>query len=393
MSGRSRKRKNWRNKFHRATPHGSEPGILIADPEAMASVIDVLAYSPDRVVESTIDDVSKIGESLDKLPVTWVSVNGLGDINAIAKLGGTFGVHQLALEDVVNVHQRAKVEQYGDQFFIVCRIASVPGKLETEQVSLFLGKNFVISFQERSGSCLEPVRERIRKDKGRIRRCGVDYLAYALLDAVVDSYFPVLEQYGERLEILEDAIIAHPGKSIVTKIHEVKRDLLILRRSIWPFREAINSLMRDGSTAFTPETQLYLRDCSDHTMRVIDLIETYREISADLLDIYLSSLSNRMNEVMKILAIITTIFVPPTFFVGIYGMNFAEEASPLKTPELKWLWGYPVVFMLVFSVLAGTFAFLWWKGMILSEERSLVHEGGGEENGSISSDGVGADLH
>ncbi|MBI3300790.1 MAG: magnesium/cobalt transporter CorA, partial [Deltaproteobacteria bacterium] len=294
------------------------------------------------MTEQEIRDPQRVRDFLDRWPVTWVDVEGLGDVETIRTLGEIFGLHRLALEDVINVHQRAKVEQYGEHHFIVTRMVRLGEHLETEQLSLFLGKNFVLTFQEgHPGDCLDLIRERIRQKRGRIRDAGLDYLAYALLDAVVDCYFPILEEYGERLETLEDEILTRPHNGAVARIHEIKRNLLTLRRAIWPQRETFNTLLREEMPLVTDETRLYLRDCYDHTTQIIDLIETYRELGSDLIDVYLSSVSNRTNEIMRVLTVIATIFIPLTFLVGVYGMNFNPASSPWNMPELNWYWGYP----------------------------------------------------
>src|SRR5262245_7632857 len=241
---------------------------------------------------------------------------------------------------------------------------SMTGHLVSEQLSLFLGPDFVITFQERPGDCLEPVRERIRKQETRVREADAGYLAYAILDAVTDHYFPILEAYGERLEALEDRIVARPDRAVVAEIHDMKRELLYIRRAVWPQREALNTLVRDEIPHITAETRLYLRDCYDHSVRIIDLVETYREVCSDLMDLYLSSISNRMNEIMKVLTIISTLFIPLTFVVGIYGMNFDPQSSPLNMPELKWYFGYPMCLALMIAIAIAQLFYFRHKGWI-----------------------------
>jgi magnesium transporter len=350
--------------FHRRTAPGASPGTLSVDPDAPPSIVRVIAYGPDDVVEADVRDLSTIPSYLAKWPVTWVNVDGLGDLKTVKEIGRIFNLHPLALEDVVNVHQRPKVEPYQDQHFIVAREVTFAGKLGTEQTSLFLGKNFLLTFQEAPGDCLDPVRHRIRQAHGRHRNSGPDYLAYSVLDAIIDSYFPVLEEYGEALETLEDDIVARPGTATISKIHGVKRDLLAIRRAVWPFREAINSLFRDPSPLVREETRLYLRDCYDHTIQIIDLLETYREIASGLVDVYLSSISNRMNEVMKVLTIIATIFMPLSFLAGLYGMNFNTQISPWNMPELEQPYGYPLLLLLMASIVLLMLFFFRRKGFI-----------------------------
>lgn len=344
----SKHKKRKSKAFRRRTPPGSPPGTLVTDPSAPRPVMTVLAYSPQDFLEQDVSDPQQIRDFLDKWPVVWINVEGIGDAGTVTKLGELFGLHRLALEDVLHTHQRPKVEQYGDHLFIVVRMARLGEQLETEQLSLFLGKNFVLTFQEGvPGDCLEVIRERIRKKGGRIRDASLDYLAYALLDAVVDAYFPILEQYGERLEGLEDEIGSKPMPDTIARIHALKRNLLTLRRAIWPQRETLGSLLREETPRISAETRIYLRDCYDHVTQIIDLVETYRELGADLTDIYLSSVSNRTNEIMRVLTVISTIFIPLTFISSIYGMNFSTTVSAWNMPELNWAWGYPLAILLM----------------------------------------------
>ena len=353
--------------YRRRTPPGAPPGTLIVDPAAPPPVIHVMAYGPQAITEQEVVDPHGVRDFLDQWPVTWVNVEGLGNVETIRTLGTIFGLHGLALEDVINVHQRSKVEEYGQHYFIVVRMARLGERLETEQLSLFLGKNFVLTFQEGyPGDCLEPVRDHIRKARSRIREAGADYLAYALLDAVVDSYFPILEEYGERLETLEDEIVTRPDHNTVARLHAAKRALLTLRRAIWPQRETFNTLLRDVIPLISDETRLHLRDCYDHTVRLIDLVETYRELGSDLMDVYLSSVSNRTNEIMRVLTVIATIFIPLTFIAGVYGMNFNPGTSPWNMPELNWYWGYPFALTLMAAVIVGQLAFFWRRGWLRS---------------------------
>jgi magnesium transporter len=251
---------------------------------------------------------------------------------------------------VLSVPQRPKVEEYEDHLFMITRMISFNGTLESEQVSLFLGRNYLITFQERPGDCFDPVRDRIRKSRGIIRKQGADYLAYALMDTLIDGYFPVLEAMGEGIEALEDEVMENPSQNTLQRIHEVKRSLLDLRRTAWPQREAISTLVREEMSLIRESTRTYLRDGYDHIIQVMDVVETYRELASGLMDVYLSSLSNRMNEVMKTLTIVATIFIPLTFVAGIYGMNFNPERSPWNMPELNWAWGYPTVWLVMIVV-------------------------------------------
>lgn len=321
--------------------------------------MQVIAYGPAEFVEQEIPSADAIVPLLGKWPVVWLNVDGLGDAEAIRKFGEIFNIHPLALEDVINVHQRPKVEPYDKYLFIVMQMLLAGPTLDTEQLSLFLGANFVLTFQEQpGGDCFAPLRDRIRKNHGRIRAAGPDYLTYSLLDAVVDNYFPALEHYGERLEEIEQEVVAQPRRETLARIHNIKRDLLTLRRAVWPMREALNALLRDDNPCIVRDTRTYLRDCYDHSVRIIDILETDRETAFGLLETYLSSVSNRMNEIMKVLTIIATIFIPLTFVVGIYGMNFTYM------PELNSPWGYPAVMVFMAVVAAGMLRYFRRKGWL-----------------------------
>jgi magnesium transporter len=295
-------------------------------------------------------EVKKIEECFlfrEKPTVTWMNVDGLHQVEILEKLGECYGLHPLVLEDILNTDQRPKMEDYGEYIYIVLRDLDYSDKsneIETEQIILIVGSNFVFSFQEREGDTFDPIRDRIRNNKGRIRKMGADYLAYALLDSIVDNYFIILERLGEKIEWLEEKLVTDPARETLQTIHHLKRELLFLRKGVWPLREVINSLARGESSLVTEPTRVYLRDVYDHTIQTIDTIETYRDMVSGMLDIYLSSVSNRLNSVMKVLTIIATIFMPLTFLAGVYGMNFKFM------PELEWRWGYPLVWL----IMAGT---------------------------------------
>lgn len=369
---KARHRDHVRRRMKRRAEPGAAPGSLTIDPHAPRPVIRVLAYNAEKFVEQDIADPEELRTFLGHWHVLWVNVDGLGDARTLEQIAAIFHLHPLAMEDVVNVHQRAKVDTFGERTFMVTHMMRVGDHLESEQVSLFLGPDFVITFQESPGwDCLEPVRERIRKHVARVREGGAGYLAYAILDAVIDHYFPVLEAYGERLETLEDRIMAQGDRSVVAEIHDMKRELLYVRRAIWPQREALNTLVRDDIPHINAETRLYLRDCYDHCVRLIDLLETYREVCSDLMDLYLSSISNRMNEIMKVLTIISTLFIPLTFIVGIYGMNFNSDVSPWNMPEVKWYYGYPLCLALMAIIAVGQLFFFRHKGWIGQSRKPL----------------------
>jgi magnesium transporter len=272
----------------------------------------------------------------------------------------------------VNLHQRPKVEAYDGYLFIVLRmpvalpsaVDAPPSRLETEQVTMALGRDFVVTFQERPGDSFDPVRHRLRSPGGQIRERGPDYLVYALIDAAIDAFFPILEAYGEQVEELEDDVVAQPGNTQIARIHELKRNLMTARRALWPLRDMVNALLREDSLLIEKQTLIYLRDCHDHVIQLIDMIETYREICSGLIEIHLSSVSNRMNEVMKVLTIIATIFIPLTFIVGVYGMNFDPTAGPLSMPELGWRYGYPGILVLMTLIAVGLLIWFRSKGWI-----------------------------
>lgn len=339
---------------------GNAPGSLSIDPAWPKPTLRVMAYRSDDFIEAETqpDEIARYRESW---PVVWINVDGLGDETVLRRLGEVFKLHRLALEDVVNLGQRAKVEAYEEDLFIVIRSpAGATG--DPEQVSLLVGPGFVLSFQEYPGDSFDGVRERIRHGKGKIRRAGSDYLAYALLDAVIDSYFPVLEEISETLEVLEQEVLTSPDQGTVSRIYEIKRRLQGLRRTISPHREALNTLIRDAGGQIAQETGLYFRDTYDHCVRIIELVESQRDLCSDLMSTYLSVVSNRMNQVMKVLSIIGTVFIPLGFVAGLYGMNFDPEASPWNMPELGWYFGYPLALTLMGSIALGLLIYFWKSG-------------------------------
>ncbi|MBW4520890.1 MAG: magnesium/cobalt transporter CorA [Scytolyngbya sp. HA4215-MV1] len=345
---------------------GSMPGTLSIGEDSPHPVIVLIDYNEETAIRTQIETPEECTPYLDTESVSWVDVKGLGSEDILQRLGRVFSLHPLVLEDVVNVPQRPKVEEYEDQLLIIARMVTLKEAnrgFHTEQVSFILGKHYLLTVQEEPEyDSFGPVRERIRTNKGSTRKHQADYLAYALLDSIIDGFFPVLEVYGEELEELEDEVVSNPSRQTLEKIHLMKRELLSLRRSIWPQRDAINSLIRDGSDLVSDEVRIYLRDCYDHTVQVLDMVETYRELASSLMDVYLSSISNKMNEVMKFLTVISTIFIPLTFIAGIYGMNFSTDKSPLNMPELNWYWGYPLCIGAMGAIAIGLVYFFWRKG-------------------------------
>jgi magnesium transporter len=327
--------------IRRRTAPGEVPGTVVVDPNAPKPVIHVICYGTDKIEEQTVESVEELPTLLERSPVTWVNIAGLGDAQTLERLREMLGIHPLVMEDVVNVHQRPKVDHYDDGMFVVARMPVTDGDLPTRQISLFLKEHQLITFQEQPKDCLDPVRERIRRKRGRIRTLGPDYLAYALLDAVVDAFFPAIEEYADRLEKLEDDLLSAASEATLPRILEVRHELAGLRRVIAPMRDTLANLYGDDAEFVGDEIRVYLRDCYDHTLQLIDVIETYREVAGGLLEVYVSAMSQRTNEVMRVLTIFSTIFMPLTFIVGIYGMNFNPEKSPWNMPELEWYWGYP----------------------------------------------------
>lgn len=347
--------------YHRP---GDMPGTIIIDADAPPPIIFLIDYNKTNVVRKQLNTPEECIPYLDKESVSWVDVQGLGSMDTLQRLGKVFDLHPLVLEDVVNVPERPKIEDYDNQLLIISRMV-VPKEgvcgFYSEQVSLVLGKYYLLTVQEEPDhDCLEGVRSRIDKGKGIIRRQGADYLAYTLLDAIIDGFFPVLELYGERIEELEDEVIVNPTPKTLQKIYKIRRELLQLRRAIWPQRDAINSLIREGNDLISDEVRVYLRDCYDHAVQVMDMVETYRELASGLMDVYLSAVGNKMNEVMKFLTVMSSIFIPLTFVAGIYGMNFNTEKSPWNMPELNWYWGYPLC-LAGMAAIAGGLIFVFWQ--------------------------------
>lgn len=321
---------------------GLDPGTLIhiGEASALEPVITAISFSETYYHAKPIAKVEECFTSGKGGIVRWINVDGIHQLDLIEKLGSYFHLHPLTLEDIVNTEQRPKLDDYEDYIFVVLKMFhfdDLTYLLRSEQVSLVFRPDLVISFQERMSDVFNPVRERLRNGKGKLRKQGSDYLAYGLIDAVVDHYFVVLEKLGERIEVLQEELVANPNKRTLQEIHRLKRDMIHLRRSIWPLREVLNIMLREDTPLIQEYTVLYLRDAYDHTVQVIDTIESFREMLSGMVDVYLSSMSNRMNEIVKVLTIISTIFMPLTFISSIYGMNFDWM------PELRWSWGYPLV--------------------------------------------------
>lgn len=325
---------------------GTAPGTLRVEPEPGAPPpvplnLRLMQYDAEEIVERENLRPDQCVSPAGAKGVVWLHVQGTPTPELLQRLGDTYGLHPLALEDVLNQGQRTKFETYENQYFVVLNHPrrDADDQLAVDQVNFFLGENYVITLDEGPSDRFEPIRARLR-GKRLLRERGADYLFYSLIDVIVDEGFPLLEHMGEKLEDLETAVLDEPTKELRNQIHYIKRELVLLRRAWWPQREVIGTLIRDGDELLSETTRLYLRDCYDHSVRMIDFVETYREMTSSLLDTYLSSVSQRMNDIMKVLTIIATIFMPLTFIAGIYGMNFSHEASPWNLPELTWHYGY-----------------------------------------------------
>ncbi|MFN3150542.1 magnesium/cobalt transporter CorA [Bremerella sp.] len=350
-----------RRPFERRTPPGSAPGTASKPDSEVGSRIQVVAFDPVDFEESEINDVDQVREYLGSYDVTWIHVHGLGNTEQLRQLADMFDLHPLVYEDILHPHQRAKAEEYGDYAFIVVRMVELHPHLDTRQLSMVVGDNFVLSIEEASShDRLEPVRERLRKRIGRIRQMNSDYLSYALMDSVIDHYFPVVESFGDRLDALDDPLAAGYTHDIIPQIQKISSDLLTIRRNLLPHREAIRNMMGARFTRYTDNTTIFLRDADDHTSQLLDAIDSYRQICSDMRDFHFALTSQRANEVTKTLTIIATVFIPLSFIAGVYGMNFEDM------PGLKWKWGYEFAWVLMICIATGMLAWFynrgWFKG-------------------------------
>ena len=372
--------------FRRTVPPGNTmPGTMTDDPAAPDPVLFGVGYGrrPDGTrgpLEETPLTPGEVPAFLNAHPVSWVNVDGLGDPKVLAKVGETFGLHPLELEDVTHTHQRAKLEEYADHLFVVADMAKPPPPAEagdrrdpddrpafrTEQISLFLGPGWVLTFQEEPGDCLGPVRDRLRQKRGRIRDRGADYLFYALIDAVLDGYFPVVEALGDRLERLDEEISDRSGRGVVGRMHRLRGELLVIRKLLWPHREMTNALLRERPL-ISDETRVFLRDAHDHAQQLLELAETYRELCSDLRDFHYAQVNTRSGEVSKVLTIVGSIFIPLSFVAGLWGMNF-DTNSRYNMPELEWTYGYPFALGLMAFIALSLLAFFWRMGWLRREE-------------------------
>lgn len=345
----------------RRTPVGAPPGTLVADQAAHPTTMRLTVIADDHVSQNddaTIDDIRGALEAGSRI---WVDVTGLADIETLGAVGELFSIDPLALEDVVNTNQRPKVDSYGTHALAVIHMFDGAGTGSKEQFSILFDKKQVVTFQERPGDCLDPVRKRLAAPGTRIRKRGAAYLVYALLDTILDAYFPMVEKIGERLEDIEDRITADPDPDDIKALHGLKRELLVVKRALWPTREMLSALTREEFHLVPRDVVPFLRDSYDHAVQLIDIVETYRELATGLYDLYLSSMSTRMNEVMKVLTIVATIFIPLSFMAGVWGMNFDPGVSPWNMPELGTRFGYPAALASMLVVGIGLVGYFRWK--------------------------------
>lgn len=336
---------------------GLSPGVLVHVGEKKMDTVRVrvITYDKDNIQETEVTSVEELLPFLGTSTTTWINIDGIHDTSILEKLGSSFGLHPLVIEDILNTEQRPKMDDFGDYALLVLKMICLDkdNQIVTDHVSIILGQNFVMSFQEREGNIFDPVRNRVRATNGRLRQMGPDYLCYALLDTIVDNYFRIMEVLGEKIELLEVELLESPTKETLQVMHKLKREIIFLRRSVWPLREVVGFLERGESALIRKSTQVFLRDVYDHTIQVMDAIETFRDMISGMLDIYLSSSSNKLNEVMKVLTIIATIFIPLTFIVGVYGMNFKHM------PELDWRLGYFVIWAMM--IIIAVFMIMYFK--------------------------------
>ncbi|KPJ95119.1 MAG: magnesium transporter [Gammaproteobacteria bacterium SG8_15] len=354
--------------FKRYHPPGTAPGTFnVSAIEVQVPLkIHLTDYTDQDYLEKDLVTAEECRQYLHRDSITWVHIAGSTDKTTLTDLGKLFNLHTLALEDITNTGQRPKVDSFDDQLFVIMGLPAISDNIVTiDQVSFFLGNGYVISFHESESDPFEPIRKRLRNHAGKLRSKSADYLFYSLLDIVIDQAFPLFESLGDDIEALEEELLRSPTRSTLEDIHYIKRHLLLLRRMLWPQREVVNYVIRNDLGLIDEDTLIYFHDCYDHTIQIMDILESYRETTTNMLDVYLSTVSNRLNETMKVLTIIATIFMPLTFIVGLYGMNFGiNEQSPWAMPELRWYYGYPIVLSLIVVVGVGMWIYFkrkhWW---------------------------------
>lgn len=358
---------------HTLSP-GARPGSIEIPYDAVPPIIRITCYGPEKLEDYPNSDLEMAGKLQGKYPVMWVDIVGMGDVELFDKVGQLFGIHRLALEDVVTIPQRSKVEQYSDHLFVVAQSPRKEKKHKFEQVSFFLGKNFIISWRASSSACFESVRHRMKFTGRAMRDLGPDYLLYALLDTMIDAYFPTLEKIGESVDRLDDELERGISKGMIARLHGLRHDVRLMRRIMWPLREAVGDLGTRHESLIGKETSVYLRDCHDHTVQILDTLDNHRDACSDLRDYYASEVNNRMNEIIKVLTIISTIFIPLSFVAGVYGMNF-NTGSPWNMPELNWRYGYVAVMLVMLTIAVFQLYYFRAKGWLGS-----LSESGSEED-------------
>jgi len=357
---------------------GEVPGTLSRRTDASASHAVVRKFTDDVYEEAPLATADALTSVLDPSCSIWIDVTGLADTSLVASIGQAFGLHELSLEDALDPIQRAKVEHYDHYTFVVMKTLAMSEFVETHHLSIFLGDRFVVTLQDIDNPALEPIRQRLRHGHGKIRGGGADYLTYALIDTVIDHYFPVVEAFDDRLERAEDAVLEAKGVDPIDLARKARQDLQTIRHAIWPARDAVASLLRDEAPRVHDETRVHLRDCYDHIIQLQEMVESSREISASLLEAYISRVSLGTNEVMKVLTVIATIFIPLTFITGLYGMNFNPGSSPLNMPELNWYWGYPFALLLMAGAVGVSLLYFRRKGWFGSRNGRTPSSGGRE---------------
>jgi magnesium transporter len=368
-NGRARKKSKHGERGAQSLHVHTRPGSILVPPGAQATLLRVTCYGPDKIVDKPNCTVGQIRELRGKFPVMWIDASGLEDAATIEQLGELLNLHRLALEDMMTVPQRSKVEEYPGHLYAVTQVPTYTDDLTTEQVSMFAGRDFVVSWREAAGSVFDIVRKRLQVTGGVTRSAGVDYLLYALLDAVIDSYFPALEGLGTAIDDLDDHIEDAADASVIPRMSDVRHDVRQLRRIVWPLRDAIDDLVRSPPDLIQHDTLIHLRDCHDHAIMIMDTLENYRDAGSDLRDYYSTAITNRLNEIMKVLTIISTIFMPLSFIAGVYGMNFHTGESRWNMPELGWKYGYVFSLLLMAAVAGGQLYFFWRKGWLGGKRR------------------------
>ncbi|QDS98400.1 magnesium/cobalt transporter CorA [Adhaeretor mobilis] len=358
----NKKKRRWRLR-HRVKPN-TRPGTIIVPEKAAPTRLHATAYGPDEIVEKLDCTVAQIKKLIGKYPVLWIDAVGLKEESVIRELGELLKLHPLSLEDMSNIPQRPKIEGYPNHLFAVAHTTTYKKSLAISQVSFFAGEGFVVSWRERTNDCFDFLRKRLEVKGGTTRSSGEDYLLYALMDAVIDTYFPALESFGDKLDDLDDRVEAGHSGDIVKDIHATRHEIRLLRRIVWPLRDAVDGLMRKHDWLIGEEAIIHFRDCHDHVVQVLDALESYRDACSDVRDHYATAVSNRMNETMRFLTIISTIFIPLGFLAGLYGMNFNPEASKLNMPELNWPWGYPIALGLMGTIALGQVYYFWRRGWL-----------------------------